>query len=486
MATPVNRLMNCRWATLVLYSCLSLIAVLCVFSAVICYRAGLTTVFAIGLSFIPVSFLLVCFVFLIRERKDDIGFVFMLIAIPASLGFCFFLLPDQVPDEIWHIYRVLNFTGNGNGEMVVPNSLTYLETPRDYRSLYFALNSVPDWQNSHVVERDMSSYLSHLYMVPGIVAMIGKAVNFNPYVVVYLARLANVLIFLVAAYWILKIIPLGKTVTLIYLLNPMLIQQEASCSADAFLNAISLLFLAYFLKLLFQSKISKKEIVILVFMLVMTCLSKFAYAPLALLLVLFVPRLSKAALRRALYVSIFLIIISVITFVVVFYQGQAYKDTLDLVKSPFELIVVLFRTFFFMGPFWVESFAGYNLGALSINAWAPCFWAYLVLLVLAIFYNLGEDHFLNKKRKLFIVLLVATMIVLIAIAFREWTLNVDGRSDILLGVQGRYFIPLLLLPLLCLINPSLTIRRPNCLYKYSFVLVMIFAFDMAFVVRYFW
>ena len=40
----------------------------------------------------------------------------------------------------------------------------------------------------------------------------------------------------------------------IYMLLPMIVQQAASLSADAFINAVSLLFIAYNLKLLYQEK----------------------------------------------------------------------------------------------------------------------------------------------------------------------------------------------------------------------------------------
>ena len=55
-----------------------------------------------------------------------------------------------------------------------------------------------------------------------------------------------------------------------------------------------------------------------------------------------------------------------------------------------------------------------------------------------------------------------------------------------MGVQGRYFIPLFLLPLLCFVGPKSTITRPNCLYGYSVAMSVIIASGLASVVRYFW
>lgn len=36
----------------------------------------------------------------------------------------------------------------------------------------------------------------------------------------------------------------------------------------------------------------------------------------------------------------------------------------ELLRSPIAFIKVMVKTIWEMGPFWVESFAGYNLGAL--------------------------------------------------------------------------------------------------------------------------
>lgn len=483
----MDRVAGSKWALFFAYACVALGAAISLFSAVLRQRAGVLSSYEILLSLLLFAGLLALFCVLLRRNKEDAGFVFLLVGTPALFGFGLFVLPDQVPDEIWHIYRVLNFTGSGNGGMISPDSLTYLQTPRSYESMFYALAASPDWGSTHVVDRDMSSYLSHLYAAPGVVAALGKLMNLNPFVVVYMARMANIALFLVAAFWVLRIIPLGKTVTFVYLLNPILLQQEASCSADAFLNAVSLLFVAYFLKLLFQEGINKKEWAVLACLLLFTCISKYAYAPLALMLLFLVPKVvRKKKAIVAIYASVAAVSLAAVLFALFIYNGAAFKDALDLVRSPGEFVSVLLRSLSVMGPFWLSSFGGANLGPLTISAWTPCLWAYFVLLAVAVLYSLGEKHSFKRGQKIFIGLLIAGTVVLIILAFREWTINVDERFDIIMGVQGRYFIPLFLLPLLCFVGPKSTITRPNCLYGYSVAMSVIIASGLASVVRYFW
>ena len=476
-----------KWFLFSIYSLCSLLgAVACLFF-VMEASGGRTSGFAIAAMAPPVALIFVLGIKLTLDNRDNASFVFLIVATPILCGFCFLMLPDKVPDEIWHIYRVLNFTGSGAGGMVAPDSLTYLKTPSTYHELSAALAAAPDWSSIHIVERDMSSYLSHLYALPGVVAFVGEAMNLNPFIVVFMARMTNACLFLVSGFWILRIIPLGKTVAFVYLLNPMLLQQEASCSADAFLNVIALLFVAYFLKVVYQDNVTRKEGAILVILLLVTCLSKFAYAPLALLLLFLVPKLVyQKKIRATIYITVAAICSVAIVFVLFVYNGSAFKDALDLVRSPFEFVAVILRSIFFMGPFWLASFGGGNLGPLTINAWAPCLWGYFIMLSVALFYNLGEERSATRGQKVFIGLLVSAMVVLIILVFREWTINVDKRSDIIMGVQGRYFIPIFLLPLLCLVGPKTSIQRHNCLLGYSTALMLIILCDLAMVVRYFW
>ena len=424
MQRVMDRVAGSKWALFFAYACVALGAAISLFSAVLRQRAGVLSSYEILLSLLLFAGLLALFCVLLRRNKEDAGFVFLLVGTPALFGFGLFVLPDQVPDEIWHIYRVLNFTGSGNGGMISPDSLTYLQTPRSYESMFYALAASPDWGSTHVVDRDMSSYLSHLYAAPGVVAALGKLMNLNPFVVVYMARMANIALFLVAAFWVLRIIPLGKTVTFVYLLNPILLQQEASCSADAFLNAVSLLFVAYFLKLLFQEGINKKEWAVLACLLLFTCISKYAYAPLALMLLFLVPKVvrKKEGDSCDFHASVAAVSLAAVLFALFIYNGAAFKDALDLVRSPGEFVSVLLRSLSVMGPFWLSSFGGaqsrpsddQRLDSLLVGVFRP-------FGPVAVLYSLGgrSTRSSGGPKMIFIGLLIAGTVVLIILAFRE-------------------------------------------------------------------
>lgn len=423
--------------------------------------------------------LLAFFVILIFAWKKNPERIFLLIAIPAGISFAMFILPDQIPDERWHIYRAFDLKISG-AETMVPAVLA--EMPTNYVGLHDALARQVDWGETAWMDRDLTGYYVHLYLLSSAVIHFCGAVGVNPYIAIIAGRVANGLLFSLAGYWIVKKIPIAKVLVAIYLLNPMLIQQEFSISADSVVNIIALTYIAFVLYLKFKDHISKKSLVYLGVLLLLTCLSKFAYAPLVLLLLLLVPRLRSGRARRVIYVSTTLVVVAGVALAVALYNGETYASMFQLVRNPKELAVVLANSTYELGPLWIKEFAGMILGALNITVWEPCFWAFCLVLLFSAVFNLGESNAFSRCEKVFLVVLTAIMSVAILLVFREWTLTVDMRSDVIMGMQGRYLLPFYILPLFALVTPRASQVRENCMVLYGGILSLVYLFDMWFVV----
>lgn len=475
-----------RWLIYAAYALCCLAAVVIGLFAVMSYCSGCFDPLLVLCATPFVLVLTVLGIKLLLQNRGDVPFSFLVVATPVLLCFCFFLLPGYVPDEQWHIYRVLNFEANGDGNMVVPDLLKYGTLPLDYGSFYSLLTNKVDPSAVHIVDRDMSTYLSHLYVVPGIFALAAEWVGANPFAVVYVARCANVALFLVAGYWIIKLMPFGRTLVFVYLLNPMLLQQEASCSADAMVNIASLLFIAVVLSLRFKSNCVLRDWILLVAVSLLMVFSKFAYAPLLLLLLILVPKFENRRIRSGIYVGTGLVIVLIAIFVLFVYQGPSFKDAIDLLRQPGECASVLLKTYYEVGQFYIATFAGMSLGALNISVWQPCLLLYFGLLIAACYNTLGEKFSFSWRQRLLAVALFCLMTVLITLVLREWSVNVDHRSDIILGVQGRYFLPIAILPLLCFIDCKHVLVRKNCILVYACSLAVIYLFDFMAIIRFFW
>ncbi len=450
--------------------CLAAYFLCCLFVAVISFNAVLSySAHLCGKS--PLAFSVACaflvgvfFLVLLRSWRGHPERVFLLVAFPAGLIFAFFLLPNQVPDECWHIYRAFDLKLTGAGTQV-PAILESM--PTTYAGLQAVMGNQSSWEDTVYIGRDLTGYFVHLYIFPSWAIHACALVGVNPYCAIIVGRIVNGSIFLAVGYWIVKKVPFGKVLVCVYLLNPMMIQQEFSLSADAMVNVVALAFVTYVLYLKFSKSVKWSNIVGLLLLLVLTCISKFAYAPLALLLLLLVPRIASGRVRKFIYCGTIAAVVLAVALVVALYKGATYSATFELVRDPKEFLSVMLNSTIELGPLWIKEFAGMVLGALNITIWEPCFWAYCLILLFSAVFNLGESRSFARWEKVFVVLLTVFMSVAILLIFREWTLTVDLRSDVIMGMQGRYLLPFYILPLLALVTPRAAQRRDNCLVLYS-------------------
>lgn len=435
----------------------------------------------------PVLGCALLFVVLIARWRLEPGKIFILLALPMLLFFALFILPDQVPDEIWYIYRIFDLRV-GTGDMVLPSALDRtLETfPTNYATLHSSLVAPYDWSDTFNVYRDLRQYLLHLFIIPSLVVDFCELLNINPIACIFIARITNGALFLIAGYWILRHIPIGKTLTCIFLLNPMLLQQEASCSVDVIVNIVSLMFVSYVVELRFQkSRIRIKQMILLAVLLVVLCFSKYVYSLLTFSLLLLVPRLECKRTRAIIYLSTAGVVFVACICVIAFYDGANYHETFVLIRNPPDLVRVMAKSFYEVGPLWVKETFGGILGALNIPVWEPCFWAYCLVLLFAAVFNLGEERGFVRVEKIFLCALALFSIIGTILIFREWTLTVDHRSDIIMGVQGRYFIPFVFLPLLSAVSPRSSLFRKNSLIFFAGVLIVIALLDGLVIIRFF-
>lgn len=440
--------------------------------------------------FVLVFPVLVCalfFVVLIARWRLHPERVFILLALPMLLFFALFILPNQVPDELWHIYRIFDLRID-TGDMVLPSALDRnLETfPTNYATLYSSLVAPYDWSNTFSAYRDLTLYLPHLFIIPSLVVDFCELLNINPVACIFIARITNGALFLIAGYWILRHIPIGKTLVCVFLLNPMLLQQEASCSVDVMVNIVSLMFVSYVVELRFQkTRIRIKQMIFLAVLLVVMCLSKYVYSLLAFSLLLLVPRLECKRTRVIIYLVTTGVVIVAGTCIVAFYDGANYHETFVLIRNPPDLVRVMAKSLYEIGPLWVKETFGGILGALNITVWEPCFWAYCLVLFFAAVFNLGEERGFVRAEKVFLCALALFSVIGTILIFREWTLTVDHRSDVIMGAQGRYFIPFLILPFLSTISPRSSLFRKNSLVFFAVVLIVVALLDGLVIIRFF-
>lgn len=449
----------------------SVLAEVYLFVSILNYCAGDITKVAVVPALAICLLVAVPLGWLVWNSKMEPEKIFLLLAVPMGVALALFLLPDQVPDEKWHIYRAIDLRLFGGGTTVPSIMESMPTTYSDYRH---ALLYAGAWDKTIWLERDLTSYFVHLYVFAHVVISVFHALGANPYVAVVAARIANGVVFVAVGYSCIKKMPHAKVMFTIFLLNPMLLQQEFSVSADSIVNTVAIAFTSYLLWMKFEHHLEGKNFIVLIALGCLTSISKFAYAPLVILVLLLVPFIGSQKKRRAIYGSVAAVLVVGSAVVIATYTTGTYQMMFELIRSPLELTRVLAKSFYELGPLWTKETFGMVLGALNVNVWEPCFWLYCGILMAAAVFNFGEDYSFSRIEKMAICAFTFALLLSILLVFREWTVTVDKRSDVIMGLQGRYLFPFIFPALSCAATPRASLYRENCLVFYSGCLTFVY------------
>lgn len=434
-----------------------------------------------------INFILALFV---GDKQTTVSKLFLLFAIPIGLSFIVFMLPLKFPDALYH-YKIAYQLASGNLSMTesyVPQSIyTLYNDVGDYYTLrqFFDIN---DYNN--LIELSTGKYNPVFYIPSAIGIFVCKVLNLAPIIGVYAASLINFSLFLVIGYYILKIIPFGKMLFMIYLLNPLMIQQSASLSIDNLINLSALLFIAYvfYLKYKKESLMLKDYLIILVTAMFFI-VGKYVYFPLIFLLILIKDKFKKLDKKK-----IKLVVLIILVLLAIWLGWEAYykfvisdstpainyvtpqsssSKLMNYIYNPlryfFALIITLISN---IGSYFME-FAGGNLASLNVSI--PFYIIYLIILAFSIFMD-DDKRYFDKKTKIISILIsfITINLVIAGIAISWGNIN----DIIITGVQARYFYPFVILVLLCLITSktknvikSNNIIIPLALFAYCFLTV---------------
>ncbi len=445
--------------------------------------------FLISASFPLLILLLAVVVFAVSNVHNEPSRIFLLISIPAVTALSMFILPGHVPDEAAHIAQVAGLFSRSPDGFYIPLALSGESLPQTYEQFYIQLISEPNWHNLIFTRQYLSTYLPHLYIIPALALKLGELFSLNELLALIVARLAHGLFFSLVGYYFTKLIPFGRTAFVVFLLNPMLLQQAASCSADAISNIAIIGFIVILLRANAMSAINPQDIVLVLVTAFIMVISKFLYAPFLLLLLLFVKRLKSSLARLGTYLITILLLIIVSIYMVFYYRGSFMHMSFELLRDPLEFIAVYVKSIWELAPFWIQSYAGGTLGALSIGVWQPCYWSYIVIQICVLFYN--DDHDseaikLSCSDRLIMCITALINFSCILLSMREWSVTVDGRADIIMGVQGRYLFPIVLMPLLSMLRFNTEKPAPHhVLYTVSAILAAILCLDMYSIIQFF-
>jgi uncharacterized membrane protein len=289
------------------------------------------------------------------------------------------------------------------------------------------------------------------YLPQALAISVGRAAGASPVVLLYLARLANLLAWLAGMFFAIRLAPFFKWGLVLLALTPMAISLAASASPDAATAWLSFVVIASFLAAAFRDPrpIGGREIARLLALALVLSLCKQLYFVLSALFLL-VPARKLGGPRRRAAAFALMILLQLGMNALWWYlamRGHPYSHEgtdpgaqLSLVLAhPLKVVWIFFHTLRVYAGFYLSSFVG-NLGWLDTP---PPNWlvvAYLSVAVMtAVFFGVPRGVLRWRHRLLLFLPAALIWAMILGYHYLIWT---KVGADLMEGPQGRYLIPL--------------------------------------------
>jgi uncharacterized membrane protein len=387
--------------------------------------------------------------------------------------------PFQVPDEPAHLYRAyqiseFTFKGekiNNQAGGYIPSELIRMtkdltgqipfhpenkaspEKNISYLSLRSDLKPVEfiDFKNTVL-------YSPLIYIPQSTGVAIARLLNLPPVWMLYLGRFFNLSAFVLIVFFAIKTIPFYKWGIVLFALMPMTLAQVSSLSADSMTIALSFLLFALILRcaLVNEKPTDKNDIITIAVISFILGMSKSAYILLPFLVVM-IPS-EKFPTRSKYYLSLIAVIFCSLCglFVWSFIVRTIYVPAFDYVKPFEQLLLILKHPVSFLSAlsasidkWFVWSFFGI-LGWTDTPVPKIIVPGYILILIIYALFEKNKPVMVSAFQKTIAgTILLSTSLMIAVMIYLTW--NKVGAGTIV-GLQGRYFIPVAPLFLLLCFN----------------------------------
>ena len=299
--------------------------------------------------------------------------------------------------------------------------------------------------------------------------------NAPPLVSFYLGRIFNLILYIILGYFSIKIIPIFKLAVFLILLMPMNISLGASMSSDATLITASLIYIGIILKFIVtDKKLSTVDLIQLSFLTVILALIKHHFFLLPLILL--IPKKSfgdKYILKLSLLVfpAIFACLAwskNISDLYIPLHEGADMFQQIDfIIHNPISFFVIIVKTIFVKTLRIIITMIGVlDWQDTRLDILTYIFYPIALIYVALNYYD--KKVKLSKIQTIILSLsLLISYFIIVTYMYLSWS---PVGSGIVTGLNGKYFITLLL-PLLILLASKIKtsfILNNNLIFTFSF------------------
>ncbi|KHE00484.1 hypothetical protein NL54_15510 [Pantoea stewartii] len=398
---------------------------------------------------------------------------FIIIALPAAFAYVFTVFPLQSNDEWGHFLRSIDLTyGNLtdvesiNSSLDVPKiqapesiipfitnkslSVDAFENSKDFTSIKDLKDLA--WSGKTVRLTDpFAVYPPLSYSFSTIGTLIGKFSDATYAKTLYLGRLTNCIFSLLSFYLAIMIASRGKLYLFLLLGIPSSLSLVSSYSQDAFLMSVTALTIAMITRI--HSENDKLFIRLASVGLMIIVLIRPHYFPLLIFFAFFLYS-RYLSLKCIAFILFFGLIPSITWYIYVspimikkMFPGVDEGIQLDYVlHNPLDFISMFFESF---KELWRKFFIPY----ISVNKNLYNFWQPVIAFMMLVIFFLSLKNVKDRKDLFLIILLffcsLMSMVLIELTAYISWT---PVKESFIAGLQGRYFLPILMFMALIPVN----------------------------------
>ena len=423
-----------------------------------------------------------CFICILLNYKKNVSLhkLFLIAGLLIGCSYMLLITPLSVPDENYHYnssYLVSNYLLFKNDKHEATKKHVNYDGFMVHDNVSSAYGRFTDGvfltqkdleETDRIEERYSLDYpIQHVPQAIGV--SIARLCRLNFVGVFYLGRLFNLLFYLLCTYFAVKCIPYFKGALFVIGLLPMSMQQAASLSSDSFINGLSFLIIAITCKLIMTEKqIDYKEKIAIITCIILLSPVKVIYYLLAAMLFIIPAERYHNTKERIIFIltaigsGIIAILLTRLNALAIMTQQHTSVDTWnneryysisDFIADPRSAVDIFLKSFDMNVISYFETMLGSELSGFTIilPSWI------VFLLAISFLMNAikqpNDCYVFRGRDRAFICFIIICVVVLVMTSMLLGWTTID--YDYIVGVQGRYFIPIALLVVLALRNNTI-------------------------------
>lgn len=450
---------------------------------------------------IPIILYLIISNYIIKDKiRENVKYIFVSTIIPIGIIVGLLVAPFSVPDEFSHFYKSYMVSVNKKGiyketdgsyKMTPPKELQrfgemfrqeissseFVLKPKVFFNNRFKINYTKLTEDGYYVDNVIHLY-KLAYIPSSLVIKIGCKFNLSVFLIFYLSRFINYLIWCIIMYISISVIPRFKKILLIICSFPIMVQQSMAINQDYLTNALFILLCSLIIKEIFsKAKINIKSIITIMIVGALLCFCKMGYFS-AMFLILLIPKKRFRNNKEKYFIRLTPIILVLGLFCYTMLDSYSINPTLTnsysvsyILKNPLIALHLYKQTLLekidyqmfrgLLDNFYYSTKVHYGMYGMIIQ---------IIYVIMILISKMKEQDF-NIKQKFYILILCGMQIGIIYTAMLGC--SIIGNNTIS-GLQARYFFPPLLLLLFGTLTNKFTYESKNVNNLYSILIGIVY------------